>query len=117
MEALKRNEIQMPQDFEGGKDKIVFGNILQIYEWHKTYYILLFSSSNSILEILISWFIKIFSRTFSPELEKCLTDCSYIGQLFVKYVRKIKIFYFSLFKIDNNNDDDDNEACICCIII
>jgi hypothetical protein len=35
MEALKRNEIQMPQDFEGGKDKIFFGNIFQIYEWHK----------------------------------------------------------------------------------
>ena len=40
MEAIKRNEISMPQDMEGGKDKIVFGNIQQIYEWHKRYYII-----------------------------------------------------------------------------
>jgi hypothetical protein len=63
MEAIKANEIPMPQDMEGGKDKIVFGNIQQIYEWHKS--------------------------TFSPELESCLTeDSSYIGQLFVKYVSR-----------------------------
>lgn len=61
MEAIKSNEIPMPQDMEGGKDKIVFGNIQQIYEWHKS--------------------------TFSPELENCLNESSgYIGQLFVKYV-------------------------------
>ena len=36
MEAIKRNDLPAPQDFEGGKDKIVFGNIQQIYEWHKT---------------------------------------------------------------------------------
>ncbi len=26
---------------------------------------------------------------FCPELEKCLSDCAYIGQLFVKYVRNL----------------------------
>jgi triple functional domain protein len=64
MEAIKANElVAMPQDMEGGKDKIVFGNIQQIYEWHKS--------------------------TFSPDIEKCLTESSsYIGQLFVKYVRE-----------------------------
>ena len=64
MEAIKANElVPMPQDMEGGKDKIVFGNIQQIYEWHKS--------------------------TFSPDVEKCLSESSsYIGQLFVKYVRK-----------------------------
>ena len=57
----------MPQDMEGGKDKIVFGNIQQIYEWHKS--------------------------TFSPELENCLNEESgYIGQLFVKYVSSIAPF-------------------------
>jgi hypothetical protein len=34
MDGIKRNEIPMPQDMVG-KDKIVFGNIQQIYEWHK----------------------------------------------------------------------------------
>ena len=67
MEAIKRNEVQMPQDMEGGKDKIVFGNIQQIYEWHKT--------------------------TFSPELEKCLSEpSSYIGQLFVKYEHRFQMY-------------------------
>ncbi len=67
MEAIKRNEVQMPQDMEGGKDKIVFGNIQQIYEWHKT--------------------------IFSPELEKCLSEpSSYIGQLFVKYENRFQMY-------------------------
>lgn len=57
----------MPQDMEGGKDKIVFGNIQQIYEWHKS--------------------------TFSPELENCLNeDSSYIGQLFVKYENRFQMY-------------------------
>lgn len=62
MDAMKKNDVvPMPQDMEDGKDKIVFGNILQIYEWHK--------------------------EIFHPELEKCLTEpTTYIGQLFVKYV-------------------------------
>jgi hypothetical protein len=67
MEALKTNEIPMPQDMEGGKDKIVFGNIQQIYEWHKT--------------------------TFSPELENALSeDSSYIGSLFVKYENRFQMY-------------------------
>lgn len=69
MEAIKSNEIPMPQDMEGGKDKIVFGNIQQIYEWHKS--------------------------TFSPELENCLNESSgYIGQLFVKYVSLNEDLFF-----------------------
>ena len=67
MEAIKRNEVPMPQDMEGGKDKIVFGNIQQIYEWHKT--------------------------TFSPDIEKCLTEpTGFIGQLFVKYENRFQMY-------------------------
>jgi hypothetical protein len=67
MDAIKRNEIPMPQDMEGGKDKIVFGNIQQIYEWHKS--------------------------IFQPELEKCLTEpTSYIGSLFVKYENRFQMY-------------------------
>jgi triple functional domain protein len=28
-------EIPMPEDLRGGKDKMVFGNVEAIYEWHK----------------------------------------------------------------------------------
>lgn len=34
MELIKSNEIPMPDDMQG-KDKIVFGNIHQIYDWHR----------------------------------------------------------------------------------
>ena len=61
MEAIKQKEVPLPPEMEEGKTKIVFGNIQQIYEWHKS--------------------------TFCPELEKCLQEpTNYIGQLFVKYV-------------------------------
>ena len=38
--ALMRNpdcDIPMPEDLKSGKDKMVFGNIEAIYEWHKRY--------------------------------------------------------------------------------
>ena len=34
MELIKKNEIPMPEDMQG-KDKIVWGNIHQIYDWHR----------------------------------------------------------------------------------
>lgn len=36
--ALMRNpdcEISLPEDLRGGKDKMVFGNLEAIYEWHR----------------------------------------------------------------------------------
>lgn len=30
-------DIPMPEDLRDGKDKMVFGNIETIYEWHKEY--------------------------------------------------------------------------------
>lgn len=56
MDGLKRNEIPMPQDMEGGKDKIVFGNIQQIYEWHKRLFlknIFFFSKFNIFLNLTV----------------------------------------------------------------
>lgn len=35
-------DIPMPDDLKAGKDKMVFGNIEAIYEWHKEYVIYLF---------------------------------------------------------------------------
>ncbi|TFJ95497.1 Triple functional domain protein [Platysternon megacephalum] len=49
----------VPDDMKG-KDKIVFGNIHQIYDWHRDF--------------------------FLGELEKCLEDPEKLGSLFVKHV-------------------------------
>lgn len=38
--ALMRDpdcDIPMPEDLKGGKDKMVFGNLEAIYEWHREY--------------------------------------------------------------------------------
>jgi len=57
----------VPDDMKG-KDKIVFGNIHQIYDWHRDF--------------------------FLGELEKCLEDPEKLGSLFVKHVSTITLFIF-----------------------
>ncbi|XP_043538007.1 rho guanine nucleotide exchange factor 25-like isoform X3 [Chiloscyllium plagiosum] len=52
------NEKGVPEDMKG-KDKIVFGNIHQIYEWHKNY--------------------------FLAELKKCLEEPERLAELFIKH--------------------------------
>ncbi|KAM4737141.1 rho guanine nucleotide exchange factor 25 isoform 2-T2 [Anableps anableps] len=49
-----------------GKDKIVFGNIHQIYDWHKDY--------------------------FLEELEKCLVEPERLAQLFIKHERRLHMY-------------------------
>ncbi|CAH1789675.1 unnamed protein product [Owenia fusiformis] len=58
-------EMELPEDMEG-KDKIVFGNIHQIYDWHK--------------------------ETFQNEIEKCLEEPDRIGGLFVRYERRLYMY-------------------------
>uniref|UniRef100_A0A8D2IX32 non-specific serine/threonine protein kinase n=1 Tax=Varanus komodoensis TaxID=61221 RepID=A0A8D2IX32_VARKO len=58
----------VPDDMKG-KDKIVFGNIHQIYDWHRDF--------------------------FLGELEKCLEDPEKLGSLFVKHV-SMKIYFRDL---------------------
>ncbi|ESO86296.1 hypothetical protein LOTGIDRAFT_220800 [Lottia gigantea] len=55
----------MPDDMEG-KDKIVFGNIHQIYDWHK--------------------------ETFQAEIEKCDEEPERLGLLFVRYERRLYMY-------------------------
>ncbi|XP_038234664.1 rho guanine nucleotide exchange factor 25 isoform X10 [Dermochelys coriacea] len=55
----------VPEDMEG-KDKIIFGNIHQIYDWHKDY--------------------------FLKELEKCLHNPDLLAQLFVKHERRLHMY-------------------------
>ncbi|CAK6951441.1 rho guanine nucleotide exchange factor 25 isoform X2 [Scomber scombrus] len=55
----------MPEDMKG-KDKIVFGNIHQIFDWHKDY--------------------------FLGELEKCLAEPERLAQLFIKHERRLHMY-------------------------
>uniref|UniRef100_A0AAY4E3F5 non-specific serine/threonine protein kinase n=1 Tax=Denticeps clupeoides TaxID=299321 RepID=A0AAY4E3F5_9TELE len=55
----------VPDDMKG-KDKIVFGNIHQIYDWHRDF--------------------------FLAELEKCLEDPDRLGPLFVKHERRLHMY-------------------------
>ncbi|KAF7209828.1 rho guanine nucleotide exchange factor 25 isoform X1 [Nothobranchius furzeri] len=55
----------IPEDMNG-KDKIVFGNIHQIFDWHKNY--------------------------FLGELEKCLTEPERLAQLFIKHERRLHMY-------------------------
>uniref|UniRef100_A0A0K0G072 Rho guanine nucleotide exchange factor 25 (inferred by orthology to a human protein) n=1 Tax=Strongyloides venezuelensis TaxID=75913 RepID=A0A0K0G072_STRVS len=58
--------MELPEDLQG-KDKIIFANIAQILEFHKT--------------------------LFVKEIEKCLTDYECAGQAFVKYERRLHTYY------------------------
>ncbi|KAJ8358713.1 hypothetical protein SKAU_G00152380 [Synaphobranchus kaupii] len=49
-----------------GKDKIVFGNIHQIFDWHKDY--------------------------FLAELEKCVAEPERLAQLFIKHERRLHMY-------------------------
>lgn len=63
---MKRiGEKGIPEDMTG-KDKIVFGNIHQIYDWHKEF--------------------------FLGELEKCLQDHDRLAELFIKHERRLHMY-------------------------
>ncbi|KAM9228747.1 rho guanine nucleotide exchange factor 25 [Dugong dugon] len=49
-----------------GRDRIVFGNIQQIYEWHRDY--------------------------FLQELQMCLEDPDWLAQLFIKHERRLHMY-------------------------
>nr|XP_046167587.1 rho guanine nucleotide exchange factor 25-like isoform X2 [Oncorhynchus gorbuscha] len=55
----------IPEDMKG-KDKIVFGNIHQIYDWHKDYLL--------------------------GELEKCVAEPNRLAQLFIKHERRLHMY-------------------------
>ncbi|XP_028262810.1 rho guanine nucleotide exchange factor 25-like isoform X2 [Parambassis ranga] len=55
----------VPDDMRG-KDRIVFGNIHQIYDWHKDY--------------------------FLGELEKCVGDPDSLAQLFIRHERRLHMY-------------------------
>ncbi|XP_063808401.1 rho guanine nucleotide exchange factor 25 isoform X2 [Pseudophryne corroboree] len=55
----------IPEDMKG-KDKIVFGNIHQIFDWHKDY--------------------------FLGELQKCLEEPNRLAQLFIKHERRLHMY-------------------------
>ncbi|KAK7153691.1 hypothetical protein R3I94_007162 [Phoxinus phoxinus] len=63
---MKRIEEKGIPDHMKGKDKIVFGNIHQIYDWHKDFFV--------------------------GELEKCLEDQEKLPELFSKHERRLHMY-------------------------
>uniref|UniRef100_A0A4W5RBB8 Rho guanine nucleotide exchange factor 25 n=1 Tax=Hucho hucho TaxID=62062 RepID=A0A4W5RBB8_9TELE len=55
----------IPEDMKG-KDKIIFGNIHQMFDWHKDY--------------------------FQGELEKCIAEPERLAQLFIKHERRLHMY-------------------------
>ncbi|XP_054643386.1 kalirin isoform X3 [Dunckerocampus dactyliophorus] len=55
----------VPDDMKG-KEKIVFGNIHQIYDWHRDFFV--------------------------GELEKCLDDHEHLPELFIKHERRLHMY-------------------------
>ncbi|KAM3608101.1 uncharacterized protein V6R79_019102 [Siganus canaliculatus] len=63
---MKRIEEKGVPDDMKGKDKIVFGNIHQIYDWHRDFFVV--------------------------ELEKCLEDHEHLPELFIKHERRLHMY-------------------------
>uniref|UniRef100_A0A8C5TXU3 Kalirin n=1 Tax=Malurus cyaneus samueli TaxID=2593467 RepID=A0A8C5TXU3_9PASS len=63
---MKRMEEKGVSEDMKGKDKIVFGNIHQIYDWHRDF--------------------------FLAELEKCLQEPDRLAQLFIKHERRLHMY-------------------------
>ncbi|XP_076351113.1 uncharacterized protein LOC143247257 isoform X2 [Tachypleus tridentatus] len=63
---MKSGEVPMPEDLKNGRDKIVFGNIEAIYEWHRDF--------------------------FLGELEKCIDEPWRLGSLFRRYERRLNMY-------------------------
>ncbi|CDQ57822.1 unnamed protein product [Oncorhynchus mykiss] len=61
----KMEEKGVPEDMKG-KDKMVFGNIHQIYDWHRDFFV--------------------------GELEKCLEDNEHLPELFIKHERRLHMY-------------------------
>uniref|UniRef100_A0A1Y1LT27 Uncharacterized protein n=2 Tax=Photinus pyralis TaxID=7054 RepID=A0A1Y1LT27_PHOPY len=59
-------EIPMPEDLRGGKDKMVFGNIEAIFEWHREF--------------------------FLKALKRCIEHPTELGPLFKRYDRKLHMY-------------------------
>ncbi|OQR72768.1 triple functional domain protein-like [Tropilaelaps mercedesae] len=66
MMAIRSEAISVPEDLKEGKEKIVFGNIEAIYEWHRD--------------------------LFQAELEKCLEEPERLGLLFKRYERRLHMY-------------------------
>jgi len=66
LEFMRKEEIPVPDDLKNGKDKIVFGNIEAIFEWHRD--------------------------SFLAELEKCLEEPERLGLLFRRYERRLNMY-------------------------
>ncbi|GFQ77080.1 triple functional domain protein, partial [Trichonephila clavata] len=66
LNLMRNDEVPVPEDLKNGKDKIVFGNVEAIYEWHRD--------------------------SFCAEIEKCIEEPQRLGILFRRYERRLNMY-------------------------
>ncbi|GFU83187.1 triple functional domain protein [Trichonephila clavipes] len=66
LNSMRNDEVPVPEDLKNGKDKIVFGNVEAIYEWHRD--------------------------SFCAEIEKCIEEPQRLGILFRRYERRLNMY-------------------------
>uniref|UniRef100_A0A2L2XWE7 Triple functional domain protein n=1 Tax=Parasteatoda tepidariorum TaxID=114398 RepID=A0A2L2XWE7_PARTP len=66
MKLMRDETIPVPENLKNGKDKIIFGNIEAIYEWHRD--------------------------LFCTEIDKCLEEPERLGPLFQRCERKLQMY-------------------------
>ena len=80
----------VPDDLKEGKDKIIFGNVEAIYNWHNEYVAHFAPMSTTLLKWLIFLF---FSRSvFLQAIEKCGENVGDLGPLFKRSERKLHMY-------------------------
>lgn len=71
----------LPQD--AGKERVLFGNIAQIYEWHREWVAAIaFYDFVAFADQLFDFFFSVFQK----EIEACGEEPERLGGLFVRYV-------------------------------
>lgn len=65
MKKIQSKEVTLPTSLEG-REMVVFGNVHQIYDWHKD--------------------------TFQKELEKCMEQPQRLGRVFISYERRLYMY-------------------------
>ena len=84
----------VPDDLKEGKDKIIFGNVEAIYNWHNEYVTLILRQMSTTLFKMTDEFILFFfpRSVFLQAIEKCGENVGDLGPLFKRSERKLHMY-------------------------
>ena len=130
MKLINDKEVVLPPTLEG-KDKIVFGNIHQIYDWHRECVSTVFTSelfyNHYLFNFLLFFFLAMFKacwyvsalvwvtgvkfftclagcRTFQLELERCSDEPQRLGGAFIRYVSSLFVSNLHFICVRNTRE-------------